>query len=263
MAEPANNNAAGVQHVALQLPPFLPDDPETWFVITEARFVNANITTSNTRFNRLVGHLPADVINAVKTIVLNPPGENPYEELKTAILDRFRAPTQTRAAKFLDDEPLGGRDILRYAQEMDDNTRGLTLDDLKRIKILRALPAAVRNVLAFNANDDYLTIARLAHAAMGSSITVVAAASTTASPALPPSSQDEESVKDTTFAVDAVDQMRRHRRPPHRNFGDSGGRISAPSADAVCYFHRRYGIAARKCEGKCSFRPNANSGRRM
>ena len=271
MASPDVNDsagsAAGVQHVALQLPPFLADDPETWFIIAEARLANANISASNTKFNRLVGHLSADVINAVKAVVLDPPAVDPYAALKTAILNRFRAPIQLRASRFMDEEPLGGRDVLRYIQEMDDNARGLTLDHLKRIKLLRVLPAAVRNVLVFNDEDDYLRIARLAHAVMTDTSSVVAPVKTDTStvaltPSQPTPPHDNASTDEVTFAVDVVDQLRHRRRlrQPNR-FVDS--RTTASGSDLVCYYHRRFGTAARRCEGKCSFHPNAKPGRRM
>ena len=79
MASPNINdsadNAASVLHVALQLLPFLPDDPEMWFLIVEAGFANANITT-RMQFNQFVSHMSADVISTVKSHCHRPAGWN-------------------------------------------------------------------------------------------------------------------------------------------------------------------------------------------
>ena len=135
----------------------------------------------------------------------------PYKALKAAILNRFHVPTQICASRFMDEEPLSGRNILHYIQEMDDNACSLSVDHLKHVKILHALPVAVHNVLIFNDQDNYLQIAHLTHAIMTNSTAIIVPVTSNKStfvqsllPLMPP--QDNAPDIDTTLAINAIDQ---------------------------------------------------------
>ena len=73
-----------------------------------------------------------DAIDAVTDIVLDPPAVEPYEALKATLLDYFRAPARVRTDRYLGAEPLGGRDIRKFAREIENDMRDLSLGDMPR-----------------------------------------------------------------------------------------------------------------------------------
>ena len=82
----------GVQAVSLKLPDFCTDKPEVWFARVEAQR-----TSTKTKFDYIVAALDIYTAGEVEAVLLNPPDNDRYGTLKTALLTAF-AKTRARSS---------------------------------------------------------------------------------------------------------------------------------------------------------------------
>ena len=93
--------------VSLKLPPFWPNDPALWFTQVEAQFATRGVTVEKTKFEYVIASLQPEFATEVRDLILNPPEENPFTTLKTALVDRTAALEQCRLQQLLTEEELG------------------------------------------------------------------------------------------------------------------------------------------------------------
>ena len=72
----------------MRIPPFWRNDPETWFTQIEAQFGTHEIPSQETELDYVVGNIVAEIVSEMMDIIRNPPEVDPYNHLKTAIIDR-------------------------------------------------------------------------------------------------------------------------------------------------------------------------------
>ncbi len=70
---------------SLRLPPFWPENTEAWFAIAETRFRLRNVEDEQQMFDHVVNALPKESLHTVLDLVVNPPEDNPYTDLKDCL----------------------------------------------------------------------------------------------------------------------------------------------------------------------------------
>ncbi|XP_064483070.1 uncharacterized protein LOC135395913 [Ornithodoros turicata] len=143
--------SAAVQHFAVRLPPFWPQNPAVWFLQVECQFELAHITTQLTKFRHVVSVLPQDIAAQVVDILSAPPANAPFDALKTAILERTTASERKRLQQLLTAEELGDRRPSQLLRDMQNllADRAATFDPtLLKELFLSRLPANVQMILA-------------------------------------------------------------------------------------------------------------------
>ena len=144
-----DNNVQQVA-AALKLPPFWSAEPDLWFLQVEAQFQTRNppLTNDHTKYNYVLQVLHTDICKEIAAVIRNPPDENKYEVLKSALIDAFgQTPTQ-RSMELLTMSGLGDRRptaLLRRIEALQTD-----VDTLMRALFLSQLPADVRQVLALS-----------------------------------------------------------------------------------------------------------------
>lgn len=220
----SNVNAATVK-----LPIVWTGNIAAWFVQAEAQFGLRGITTDQTKFWHVVAALDDVTATRAAFVLEDPPDDDTkYEALKKFLIAAFGFSEQQRAQQLLAITDLGDRQpselmdvMLRFHGKHDRQCY------LLREIFLRALPSAVRQGLANSQVKDMRELAAEADR-------VFAACS---QQCLAPLSMQED------LEVNPVTGRRGRRREEPRT-----------SDEELCYFHRRFGAAARQCRPPCAWR---------
>ena len=249
-----------VAAVATRLPPFWPANPRIWFVQVEAQFSRRGITVSRTKYEEVVCALPTEYATEIQDLLLDPPEDRPYEKLKEQLISRIADSESQKLRQLLTAEELGDRKpshLLRKMQALLGDKAKMIDSSLLRELFLQRLPSNVQMILA---SADTTAIDKLAD--MADRI-IEAAPPTIGSVSTPAAGADLRSIVREEVAA-ALNQLGRSR-PRHSSGGSRGGRNrsrrrsashggtrSEENHDGRCWYHQRYGDAARKCRPPCT-----------
>ena len=258
-----------VSALNLKLPPFWPADPEVWFAQVEAQFSTRGITSQKTKFDHVITSLTPEYASEVRDIILHPPETRPYDRLREQLVQCTGTSTRRRLQQLLTSEELGDRkpsQLLRKMQQLLGDGATDADDALVHELFLQRLPANVRVVLA--SAPDSASLAELAQLADR----IVEAAPPSIAGVTAPTLQEVEQLRaEISRLTDLVTSRThsRHRSPiprrrspsPHRRHRSPTPRRSLSSGDlSPCWYHERFGSAARNCRPPCSMSGNDQAG---
>jgi len=150
--------AASISAVAVNLkfPPFWPADPELWFAQVEAQFSCRRITSQRAKFNYVVASLTPQFAAEVRDLLLKPPAEYPYYQLKEELTKHTTASEQRKLQLLFTGEELGDckpSQLLCRMQQLLGDRPGLTdtsfLQELflqRLVKEVAISPSSTRQV---------------------------------------------------------------------------------------------------------------------
>ena len=254
-----NSDDPGAQHVStvsMKLPPFWCSDPhaQLWFAQVEAQFLLRGISAQRTKFDHVVAALAPEVATEVRDIILNPPASDPYDELRKKLIQRTSQSERRRLQQLLNNHDFGDLTPTRLLRKLQQ-LRGQDTDDpLFRELFLQRLPTSIRVVLA--SFEDALSLDELAIRAerMTEADSVVSRSAVSEVTSSPETSECEVN----RLRADIVDLRKRLTKPASKVQVPSRGEDSAPH---LCWYHFRFGEAARKCKPPCSQAGNFRAGR--
>lgn len=224
MADPA------VAAVAVKLPPFWPEDPDTWMEQVEAQFAIRGIVVDSTKFYHVVAALDPPTARRLRDTIRNAPDGARYPALKARLVTAFGLSENERANRILNMHSLGDRKPSELMDEMLALADGHAPCFLFKQIFLNLLPldlqlpmAAVEftDTRAFSLHADRLWEA-----------------------------------KSATSASNAINKVGA-KAAPRRALAPSGEH----NADGLCFYHARFGSNARKCSAPCSYSGNGPAGR--
>ena len=255
-----------VSAVSIKLPPFWPADPEVWFAQVEAQFTTRGVSSQKTRFEYVVSSLSPEFATEVRDLLLRQPDETPYDKLKAELIKRTAASEQRKLRQLISGEELGDRkptQLLRRMQQLLGDRAAETNSSFLRELFLQRLPSSVRMVLASTADTmDLSTLADMADKVIEVATPSVASISASHQPDPAAFAQLQQEVSRLT---DLVASLTRDRPPPRRR---SPSRVRRPShspapqdqqqqeqssTNTLCWYHRKFGEQARKCQSPCSW----------
>ena len=263
-----------VTAVAVKVPPFWAHDVELWFINLEGQFALANVTKQITKFHYVVGNLPPEYARNVRPLLKDPKEGTAYDDLKAELLKSTSTTLQERLQQLVDREELGDRKPSQFLAILQNLMGETTVsDELMRGFFLRRMPPMVCAVLAtLPADAPVSQLATVADA-------VIAAAPSTAVPPIQQVNAENAGTPKTSSApVGAVggltveDRLARLeqqmanlnkqlKRLSYRNHsrGRSVSRDTSqePNKEGPCFFHRKFGDKARRCEAPCTYPKNA------
>ena len=154
----------------------------------------------------------------VKSVLLNPPHQNKYETLKTALLGAFGKSQARKDAELLNISGIGDRSpwaLLRKLESLNNDA-----ETLRRAFFLAQLPTQVRSILAL---QDFFGMHDLAKAADR----IVEA--------------NNISQTVTAVSIDRPSSNQQH----HIAFKSN--------ENYICHYHQLFGLKARNCKPRCLF----------
>ena len=253
----------------LKLPPFWPSDPELWFAQVEDQFACQHITSQRSMFNYIVSSLTPEFAVEVWDLLLKPPADNPYNQLKEQLTKCTTASEQRKLQLLFHREELGDRkptQLLRRMQQLLGDRTGLDTSLLRELFLQRLLPN-VRMVLA--STPESATIEKLAE--MANKIMDVASSSVSALSKAPPEpdlsstfSNELKQLQSDVARLEKLVHKLAHNRSSSRGNHHSSRRSPTPTPDdsfsSPCWYHSRYGDQAKKCHPPCTWQPNKQAG---
>lgn len=275
LAAPTTPSEIGAATI-LTLPRFWAEDPLLWFLQIENKFLVHRISTQTRRFELLLDALPQEAISDVRDILMAPRSVTPYDDIKNALLKRLVRSEESRIQELLNSAELGDRrptQFLRHLQKLLGEKAPSFDDAVLRELFLKRMPASVRIGLAVAHAQPLTQLAELADRILETSAATVAATRADVSSA---------DITDLRSLIDhlttEVAELRRRDRRRHSSPSSSStrdqrifrrrstpatARAPSPTSDQAstrpCYFHRRFGDAARRCSPPCSW-PSGNEG---
>ena len=231
--------AATVNATVVRLPPFWSGNPQVWFKQVEWVFSTRNpqITVQQTKFNYVIQALDNITADRVQNIILSPP-DNPYDELKTALVRAFGKTQAEKDQELLNLNGMGDKKPSELLQHM----RNLNVDPetLFRALFLAQLPSEVRRILA---SSEKTEIADLA---------------------LEADRITEVSRLTSDSQANAIGDFRkpfgRHHVQDKNQKVSTKSEQTWPLLPGLCKYHTRFGELARSCLGPCKFQTASKTG---
>jgi hypothetical protein len=215
--------------VSIKLPEFYIQNPELWFGLAEAQFHKAAITTEDTKYHHIVAALDEATALRVQDIIVAKPEVNPYTTLRERLCSVFELSLSERFARIFNFEPLGDRkpsllfEGIRHLIPQGSDQNHLFLKFL----FLKQIPEAIRVQLV---NDPIET---------------------------------DRNMADFQAKADRIWQaMATHQVESEDIAASSARQRNGQPQSTLCWYHRRWGKDAQKCNKPCTWiSKNADSGR--
>jgi len=243
-----NNNGVRSKednHIQVKIPNYFPN-PINWFTQVDAAFEISNIRNSKTKYFHLLTSLPPDILEMV-SYELNPHASEPYENLKQAILSKTSM-SVTQAIDRLINSKMDS--YKRPSQILAELTQCFKImqpgenpetSNLLRHRFMQSVSINIRHHLVQYQTKSLDEIAKLAdyhHEIESQSINSMIKNSVEN-----PNSLQEITPED----LNAIKARRNHNN-------DNIVRT-------WCFYHRKFGKYALKCQQPCSWSKNSHSGK--
>jgi hypothetical protein len=227
----ATATAAAHNLESIKLHPFDVNDPSVWIYQAESIFRRKNITNPVDKYDIIFAHLPTNIISSLKDIItsVNDDSTDAYQRLKTRLLTSYGKTDWELASDLFDHPGLGdGKPSHLMNSLLSMLPPGEQTGVLFLTLFLRRLPVYIRHQLAAlpTRNPQQLAAhADLIWTSNGGASAAINQLTANAAPVTTP-------------------YNRRRSPSPHRS--TSPGRW--------CFFHRKFGSRAQRCQAPCSYR---------
>lgn len=231
------DNSVQINSTSIKLPDFWTKSPTVWFARIESQFNTKGITQDQTKYDYVVSSLDVDTAHEIQHVLIHPPATEKYASLKKVLIKTFDKSQFEKDAELLTMNGLGDRRptaLMRKIQALNDDPTSL-----KRAIFLTNLPSDIRSILLAQNLTDLDQLAEAADRVWESRASVVRELS---------SSAHSEAIESAT-TIDAISSTskkslgNRARKPASKPVQDN----------AICFYHMRFGMEARKCHSNCKF----------
>ena len=228
--------------VTVTLPTFSTTDSLAWFQRAEVIFRTKRVSSSTKKADYVLAALPEDIFPVLSTWLLSKEDQPiTFEETKEKLLTLFSPTPEERAERLLQmsklslagQRPSAAYEEMRALATLPDKR---PLDLLKVLWLLR-LPDSIRESLTNFMDQDIVTLTANADSRM--------AAARKPRP-IAPTIPDEEEDELQAAAANPTYRKTRRQTPPRKD-----------KKPRTCWYHSRFGDAARNCIHPCTFSKNA------
>lgn len=275
MADNQTSTPCDIDVVNVVLPSYCVRDPRLWFAQVEAVFECRRITSQQSRYSFILPQLPYEVASEISDLIYQKPLSNQYDAIKEAIINRTATSEEQNLRRLLTGVEIGDRNpsqLLRHMSQLQGKERVNT--QILRELWLQSLSQDIRNVLSVLDKDTPLPklaeIADQVHSSVRThppnSLNHIDHSQPQWQSAFESLNQQVETLSQRINSL--VLSQPPHTRPRSRsrpNFRSASNHHKSRSPShsgqpGVCYYHRRFGAAARRCTKPCSFVPSQTPG---
>lgn len=246
---PTNNPIPHAQF-SVQKIPFLPAHPAGWFRILENQFTAARINEESIKCNHVIGMLDSAMLEKFMDLIENLDPNTPYTNFKSGVISRMAVSEQSRLQQVLLGTDLGDRKPSELLSKMQSLAGDSIKSEALKTLWLRRLPSQVRAILAVS-SEELPQLALLGDKIMETmSYQCIESAATSVS-----------SVSATSKLEEQISQLSKEFsrfRNDNQSFRNSSNNRSRSKSqdrnqEKICYYHKRFGINAKKCTKWCTF----------
>lgn len=255
----------------VHIPKFNERNPHLWFAQVERSFALCEITTDSHKFDLVSVRLEDDVLLSVEDIITSPPDNDKYSALKERLISKFAESPESKLRRLIQGGETNGMKPTSVLAHMKRLAPGKGNEAIIRTLFLGQMPETMRPFLTAWEEEDLEKLAKIADKmfeANNNNVNSVSAASyhMTAPVAIDAISSRMsfsdmcQAIRELSDKVDKIQYEIGKNKPQnqrHRSKSRSRSR-GTPNSDSqdLCYFHRKFGDAARNCKPECSrFKP--------
>jgi len=264
---PSSGNLCIEATQAVRLPPFWKGNPQLWFAQVEAAFVINRITSDETKFRYVTLHLDPSVLPLVADIITSPPDGDRYAAIKERLVSVLGETSASRLRKLLASHELGDDKPSILLQRLRNLAEGQVTDGVLRTIFLEQMPESTRAILAISEVSDLNKLAIQADKILEMAKPVALAVQPiTAESAISKETAEAGAISKMATEIAALTKQvaaltkqargrSRSKSKDRRSYrGQTRSKSRNREADAICYFHRRFGAKAFKCEKPCEWK---------
>lgn len=251
-----------------KIPPFWANDPEKWFATVEASFQVAKITDDTTKFHIILANADTAILSHIKDLIRNPPKNGKFDALKERVLNVFSISQGARLRQLLKGQVLGEKKPSHFLQELKNLAGDQATDNIIKTLFIEQLPENYRTILATIEESELSKLANIAD-----KIAESTSLNTTVDPVVSSKLEDlackhtaqislVNRISENAFLEQLVQGMnvllcerkqRSRSRSPNNSYRSTRKRSQSRDKDGKCFYHRRFGNKAHRCQQPCSW----------
>lgn len=131
-----------------ELPAFDPKNIEIWIKRVDAAYIRANINSAKEKFAHLEDKLSVDLNPRINDFLYGDATEAKWTEFIAFLKEEYGRSTRQKVTAVLDGIQRDGRRPSHHLSIIQDQTNGLTLDDIQKEMMLRGLPPEIQRSMA-------------------------------------------------------------------------------------------------------------------
>lgn len=252
--------------VATPLPEFNPSDPEIWFTMVELQFTSESISDHAKRYLSVLKALPRRYSSEVRDIIVQPVDERSYDRLKEGLIKRLSTSQEEKTKQLLQQEQMGDDKPSHFLRRLQNLAGTAIPDTLVRTIWQSRLPTEIQTTVAISSSNTLQEAAETADRVFDivSSRPTIATASASTSSDLHKLAIDVQRILVRLDAVDdRLSKLEQHRsRFSSRSRSRPRSGSNTPQLNAMCWYHRRFGEAAKSCLAPCNWSSGNDAGNR-
>ena len=202
-----------ISAVSIKLPQLRESNAAAWFVITEAQFNNANISTDTTKYNYVISSLSNELATKIIHVITKPPDQDKYNNLKNIICSLLEPSESYKAKQLANLNGLGDMAPSQLLNHMRCLCGQHEETPLFKEIFLRQLPNHTRSISICADNISLTSLAKKADLIIS--------------------------------YTDDICQIQIYNSKNTQNL--------EINYQELCFYHRRFGVKARKCVKPCNF----------
>lgn len=253
------------QVTEVKMQAFYETEPELWFIVVESQFAARKITNEKSRYSHVVANLNCSTASQVKDLLKTPFAEGHYDKLKEQLISIYAESESEKFRKLISNADIGDKKPSQFLHYMKSLANNSIQDDFIKKLWIQRLPPASRAVLSAS-KDNLDDLAKMADSMWEVSdrfnVNAIKAEKDPLESKLDKLASALEKLSQRINSIDKSEHVSRRDSTPYRHRSRSKStqsRDSTHETNGVCWFHRKFGDAAKQCREPREYKPQSKN----